>query len=421
VPVPLNRQRSLTLLILINLFAFIAGCAFNELNKDLKVISKASEISGSISHTRSSNKPVIVVLFRMDPANGKGTVTQYLAIYGDRKFKFLVAEGEFQLFAFEDANQDLAFQHTEYVGWYGDPTNIKARNGVNLKGLDIQLKHPRTAKAKLPDLYSPRTQNYKLRMKDYHLGEVVSLDAKRFGSQSGSKGLWTPVKFLSEEGLGIFFLEPFSSHKIPVLFVHGAGGYPQEWKQLIDHLNRDKYQAWVFQYSSGMRLDWIAESLEMGLRSLQVKYKFKKLYIVAHSMGGLVAKQFVNIYEGDYVKLLVTISTPWGGHSAAQMGLAHAPAIIPSWYDMVPGSPFLKSLFPESVKPNVPYYLFFGYQGESSMFIEGNGDGTVSLKSMLQSSAQKEALKIYGFDADHAGILADTKVGDILNEVMGSN
>lgn len=411
--------RLLSLLLIIAM-GTVVGCAFKELNKDLKVISKASEISGSVIHAQSSNKPVIVVLFRMDPANGEGTVTQYLAVYGDSKFKFIVAEGEFRLFAFEDANQDLAFQHNEHVGWYGDPTSIKARNGVNLKGLDILLKDPSKAKAKLPDLFSPKTQNYKLRMKDYHLGEVVSLEDNRFGSQSGSKGLWSPVKFLSEEGLGIFFLEPYSAHKAPVLFIHGAGGYPQEWKHLIEHLNKDKYQAWVFQYSSGMRLGWIAETLEMGLRSLQVKYKFKKLYIVAHSMGGLVAMHFVNIYQGDYVKLLVTISTPWGGHSAAQMGVAHAPAIIPSWYDMVPGSPFLRSLFPESAKPKVPYYLFFGYQGKSSMFIDGNGDGTVSLKSMLKSSAQKEALKTYGFDADHASILADTKVADTLIEIMGS-
>jgi len=285
-----------------------------------------------------------------------------------------------------------------------------------LKTLVVQSVAPK----RNPELDSAEIQDYKFSMEGYHLGEVVSLDADRFDAQSGHKALWSPIQFLSEEGLGIFFLEPYSPQKIPVLFIHGAGGYPQEWQYLIDKLDKDKYQAWVFQYSSGMRLNWTAEMLDMGLKSLWVNYSFQKLCIVAHSMGGLVARKFLDVYQDDYVKLLITISTPWGGHNAAKTGVTRAREIIPSWYDMVPESHFLRSLFKTAGKQQPPYFLFFGYKGKYGIFTDGNSDGSVTLESMLDPQAQKEAVKVYGFNADHTGILAKPEVASTLNEIIGS-
>lgn len=286
-----------------------------------------------------------------------------------------------------------------------------------LKTLVFQFMSPNSDQ----ELYDSLMQNYELRMKDYHLGEVVGLDAERFDAFNGHKGLWDPIQFLSDEGLGVFFLEPYNPDKTPILFIHGAGGYPQEWNYLIDALDKTKYQAWVFQYSSGMRLGWTAKALDAGLKTLRTEYKFEKIFIVAHSMGGLVARKFLDIYQGGYIKLLVTISTPWGGHNAAEIGVNYASEIVPSWHDMIPGSPFLSSLFEPSGKQQPPYFLFFGYKGKYGIFIDGNSDGTVSLESMLNPKAQKEASKVYGFNADHTGILIKPEVADTLNEIMKSN
>lgn len=286
-----------------------------------------------------------------------------------------------------------------------------------LKTLAVQSISPK----RNPELDNAEIQGYEFSMEGYHLGEVVSLDDDRFDDHIGRKGLERPIQFLSEEGLGIFFLEPYSPQKIPVLFIHGAGGFPQEWKYLIDKLDKNNYQAWFFQYSSGMRLEWTAQMLDMGLKSLWVNYNFQKLYIVAHSMGGLVARKFLDIYQDDYVKLLVTVSTPWGGHSAAKTGVTRAREVIPSWYDMVPESPFLRSLFKTTDKQQPPYFLFFGYKGKYGIFADGNSDGAVTLESMLNPKAQKQAMKVYGFNADHTGILKAPEVADALNEVISSN
>jgi hypothetical protein len=78
---------------------------------------------------------------------------------------------------------------------------------------------------------------------------------------------------------------------------------------------------------------------------------------------------------------------------------------VPSWYDMVPGSPFITSLFARRLPESVAYDLFFSYRGDCSLFLENN-DGTVELASELDARAQREARRIYGYDEDHGSILA---------------
>ncbi len=50
------------------------------------------------------------------------------------------------------------------------------------------------------------------------------------------------------------------------------------------------------------------------------KYQFDKIYFTAHSMGGLVARSLIIKYGSQipYVKLLISLATPWGGDIMAQ-------------------------------------------------------------------------------------------------------
>jgi len=80
----------------------------------------------------------------------------------------------------------------------------------------------------------------------------------------------------------------------------------------------------------------------------------------------------------------VTISTPWGGHAAAASGVDNAPVAVPSWFDMVPGSPFLRSLHGQPLPDSTNYYLLFGHKGDGTrVFNHSNTDGTVTLRSQL--------------------------------------
>ena len=50
----------------------------------------------------------------------------------------------------------------------------------------------------------------------------------------------------------------FDPDKIPVLFVHGIGGTPLDWKYLAKGLDRHRFQPWFYYYPSGLRLNLVS-------------------------------------------------------------------------------------------------------------------------------------------------------------------
>src|SRR5262245_38386871 len=66
--------------------------------------------------------------------------------------------------------------------------------------------------------------------------QVRTLD--QLAEAHGRKGLWRPISFVKERRGGVYMLEPYDPAKIPVLFVHGAGGSPQDWRYFIERLDR---------------------------------------------------------------------------------------------------------------------------------------------------------------------------------------
>src|SRR4029077_18086630 len=112
------------------------------------------------------------------------------------------------------------------------------------------------------------------------LGEVVSLDDKRFETDAGGSGLWRPLDFLSNNRLGIYFTEPYDPARVPVLLVYGIGGTPQDFRYFSDHFDRKRYQVWFFHYPSGMRLERVARAMATGLNLLKQRYGFKQCDVV---------------------------------------------------------------------------------------------------------------------------------------------
>lgn len=162
--------------------------------------------------------------------------------------------------------------------------------------------------------------------------------------------------------------------------------------------------------------------MNQAMTKLQVKYEFKSLFVVAHNVGGLVARDFIHKntagHDPELIKLFVTLSTPWEGHAAAGIGLRIAPAIIPSWYDIVPDSPYLHAVLDQPLPANTPHYLMFSHGGSPSVIGEGNSDGMVTLQSQLPDILQARAAEVIGYDQDHAGILLSEQVMLRLNRIM---
>ena len=254
------------------------------------------------------------------------------------------------------------------------------------------------------------------------LGDIADLNDPRFSSARGEEGLWQPAEFPVDSGIGIYFLEEYDPNRIPVLFVYGAAGSPQDWRTFFDKIDRKKYQPWLYFYPTGRRLDEMGSALNRGVETLHDYYQFKRLHVVAHSMGGMVARSFVakNVLDDGnrYITKLVTISTPWGGHEAAAAGVKHAPEVVPSWRDMEAGSDFQKDLYSRDLGGLVDHLLIYGNKGKKSMILPPENDGTVSVASQRFEPVVKVAVYFKSFYSDHVGILSNPEVIQLTQDFL---
>ena len=120
-----------------------------------------------------------------------------------------------------------------------------------------------------------------------------------------------------------------------------------------------------------------------------------------------------------YIISLVTISSPFGGHEAAEMGVKRAPSVVPSWRDMAAGSSYQRGLFRQPLKGRVPHHIIFSYRGKRSYVIPKSNDGTVSVASQLKPEAQADAASVHGFDEDHVSILSNHDVIELVERLLG--
>jgi uncharacterized alpha/beta hydrolase family protein len=255
-----------------------------------------------------------------------------------------------------------------------------------------------------------------------NLGKVVSINEKYFSEKNASMGMWDPLRFVKEVPYGLFMLEKYDPQKIPVLFVHGTGGNPQDFQYLIKHLDKKKFQAWIFYYPTSPRLDLVARFLNNSIMELVVRYQVQDLYVVGHSMGGLVARSFINYNlkntkDHSVIKRFISISTPWRGDKRAKRGVDKSPVVMPVWKDLAPDSTFLANLFTPQFPADLKYYLLFSYKGGSSGDGETN-DGVVPLLSQLRLNAQEEAKIVRGFNENHSSILKSKDVSELINKIF---
>ncbi|WP_419662263.1 esterase/lipase family protein [Desulfosarcina variabilis] len=406
----------------IALVALIDGCVFRELKNDLAEYEESFALVGEILTPTTDQGKVIVILF--SETDGKQIPIRYVFPESTGHFSFLVGPGTYYLRAFEDLNENLDHDCGELAGQYGKPiivappkSNARKPGGRARQNLNIQLS-PATQFVDGLDMADDLAIT---QMPVFKLGTIAKLDAPVFDQANGSTGYWKPLAFIKQFGVGIYFLEPYDPARIPVLFVHGATGTPTGWQDMADSLDKSRYQSWFYYYPSGIRLDVAAEILQGMIQILHDKHQFDRLYITAHSMGGLVSRAAIlanrNHAGSAPINLFVSLSTPWGGVRMAQKGAEKAPTAIPSWHDVAPDSEFIRKIFGQSLSPDVAFHLFFSHKGNCSMFMENN-DGTVELDSELDYRAQADAVRIYGFNEDHGSILSSLKTIERYREVL---
>ena len=397
----------------------LSACQFVRLDKDLEELEKYAVIEGVIRQDSPNDNPMVVALFS-EKVELSNLVNAKLI--DSREFRFQAVPGVYLLIVFEDTNRDFKYQVGEPAGYHGAPTPILLDSGKPPSPVEIVVSagtllvdpvardraERESGHASVPKLWVGRK----------NVAAIVTLEDQRFDREFAAMGLWEPLKFSLEVGPGLYLLEPYDEGKIPIVFVHGVNGTPRDWAELIEGLDRTRYQPWFLSYASGLPLEAHADYLFDALTQLHLLFDFNSMYLVAHSMGGLVSQAFLERYResrADYLKLFVTLSTPWNGHEAAQRGVDNAPVIVPAWRDMAPGSVLLGTLRRSALPAGLPYYLLFGYGGSGGLFSSEANDGTVTLASQLQPAAQARARRITGFDADHVGILSDRAAAQLLN------
>ena len=95
---------------------------------------------------------------------------------------------------------------------------------------------------------------------------------------------------------------PFSTDRIPLVFVHGTFSSPVTWAELnnalaADPVLRQRYQIWSFMYGSGNALPISAGELRDALTATVQKLDpqgtnalLRQMVIIGHSQGGLLTK-----------------------------------------------------------------------------------------------------------------------------------
>jgi pimeloyl-ACP methyl ester carboxylesterase len=361
----------------------------------------------------------------------KAVLADHVVLQRPGRWYTRVAPGCYGVGAWEDVNRNYEYDDEPAAAAVADPKRIfELAAGERREGIELVIPPDARLPAGEVDPVAMQVRDLTARSHEEQLlvsldavaveGEVADLDDPRFGKENGKLGYFDTYTFLWQVRPGIYFLEPYASNKIPVLFVHGALGYPQEFEALVEGLDRARFQPWVFYYPSGAYLGEISDFLSQSMARLQLRHGFTRLVVVAHSMGGLVSRSFILEHHErmreDPVRLFVSISTPWGGVASAAKGVERSPIVVPSWNDIAPDSEFLGALFFEDpaarttrrpLPPRVRYELLFGVE-----------DQTISLPSAVRWEALRDADARWPLPYDHTQILRSPEASTLLREIL---
>lgn len=347
------------------------------------------------------------------PANTRLTneMVGFQQVASDGNAVFLLLQSrKYDIGVFEDRNGNGTYEGGEPAALarevqptaINDPTVTARVIELVLTTTNLTVPHGQT-------LQLPRENQELGEALPIRIGEIADLDDPQFAAPVGDIGMWQPFEFLRQHGFAIYFLEKYDPKKLPVLFVYGISGSFQDWRPILEKLDRKKYQPWLFLYPGGFRLDKSANTLAALMVLLQQRYPFEQMAVVAHSMGGLVARgaiqRAVQQSGTNFISEFVSLSTPWGGHAAAQMGVKYLEYPVPAWRDMAPNSDYLRNITATALPVGTRHHLIFGFKTSGGLGLPNDNDGVVGVASELVVPIQEQAASLLGLPLDHAEIL----------------
>lgn len=335
----------------------------------------------------------------------------------DEDFLLYLPGGDYQFALFADLDNDGFFSQYECIAL--DRKNLSmARDNYHLT-FDVEELASKVISFSYNEAVQNRCASLVGKMRN---GAIESLDSPLFSEAMGKLGLFDPYTFLEQTGTLFFTTSPRDMKKTPVLFVHGISGTPADFSTLVQSVDTTRYEPWFFYYPTGISLETTSELLyDLFLSGEYIDLKHSNLIVVAHSMGGLVARSAINRYlmrdRGKFLTSFLTFSTPYDGNASAAVGVKYAPYTVPSWIDVAEGSDFIQELEKIPLNGRIDFRLFFSY-GDNGPRSGDNSDGVISLKSQLKEQFQSEATRIEGFNETHTSILTSATVVERFREAL---
>lgn len=408
-------------LLLVPAALLVSGCMLQDLREQVSMMDRACRVEGRLEAADGDQgQGVVVAMTGGAPGEGQPpTPVDYIYPDASGDFSFALAPGQYRLLAFADKDGDLELDDDEPVRHQGDGALLDCPAGGRLQPDPIVLEAgDRLVRAQPLSVHGTRSPIEGAMASAASLGqltafgEIVPLSDPRFDPERARDSLWRPLDFLRDGNAGVYLAEPLRADRTPVLFIHGINGSPRVLEPLIRSFDEDRFQPMYFYYASGMRIEQVAWHLDRIMRELELRRGVDEYHVVAHSMGGLVARAWLKERAGGAERArilsLVTLSTPWSGYPSARQGVDHSPVVVPVWRDMATGSEFLQGLFdttaPVCVDP--PLHLLFSFR-QSGWMPGPSGDGVAALGSMLPPTVQRQAASVFGVDAGHVDILSD--------------
>ncbi len=101
---------------------------------------------------------------------------------------------------------------------------------------------------------------------------------------------------------GLFMLQPHVPGRTPVVLVHGTASSPARWAEMLNDLEsdpivRERYEFWLFIYTTGNPILYSASLLRASLRDAVAELDpggsdaaLRRMVLVGHSQGGLLVR-----------------------------------------------------------------------------------------------------------------------------------
>ncbi len=308
----------------------------------------------------------------------------------------------------------------------GIPVNLTVAQGKNSPSIittNISIESDSAFTVDQPISIELPTSFQQKSLPTYSSENIKPLSDTLFSSSISKIGIYYPTAVASFSGQYIYTQTQRDFSKIPVLFVHGYGGSPREFYFLSHSLDTALYQPVFFHYPSGQSLEQTAKIFyEFIFSEKMISLQDQKMVIIAHSMGGLIARESINLYSQSNKQTIpiefFTLSTPYGGIKSAAKSLKYAPVIVPAWKDLSVNSKFIKSILAYNLPINCNFYLLFSYKKQKAISLKSNSDGTIPLSSHLFELAQTVARETIGFNETHESILQSSSASSKINLIL---